>query len=79
LPFDQNEWKTADTHDPNSVRGQMVRALARNFRLEGMTRQELLDLLGPPEWTSEPYSQKPDLSASAKVFWYFLGNRVSFA
>ncbi len=50
LPFDQEQWKTGEvTRDGYCVRGAMVSKLLRRHELVGMTQEEIIQLLGPPD------------------------------
>lgn len=58
-PFDKEQWLT----EPDS-RNSMVDSLANKHKLEGMTEEEIIDLLGEP-------AQK--LDEPARQFVYYLG------
>lgn len=67
LPFDSGRWKAVDPRDWDSVRGKMVRSLVRDHRLKGMTRSQVIQLLG-----------HPDGSSRATKFIYILGAYSGF-
>jgi hypothetical protein len=47
--FELNKWKAAVEEDQVSVRRKMLVDLMNRYRLEGMTREDVVQLLGPPE------------------------------
>jgi hypothetical protein len=63
-------WQTQQHAPPLNPRGRMTYSLLRQHRLVGMTRPEVLDLLGPPEHRLDSLSwwQPGD-----KVWVYYLG------
>ncbi|MBQ0910044.1 hypothetical protein KBJ98_15130 [Flavobacterium sp. F-328] len=63
--FDSNKWKTTklDNEHDMSLRWDMMNSLRNNHKLVGMSKNEIIKLLG-----------KPDSSFSTpKTFRYFLG------
>lgn len=55
LCFDQEAWRAQhNSSDPDNPRGKMVADLQRRCLRKGMTRQEVLDLLGEPDFAKEP-------------------------
>ena len=49
--FDSERWKTwMQTESELSVRWEMMNSLRRNHQLVGMTKFELIEMLGEPEW-----------------------------
>jgi hypothetical protein len=52
IPFDQKAWAAADV-DTTMARYQMVRDLERKHPLVGMTKSEVVTLLGPPTPTDK--------------------------
>lgn len=63
--FESEKWKTADLNNENnlSLRWDMMNSLRNNHNLIGMSKKEIIDLLGNPyeNYTSE------------KTFRYYLG------
>ena len=61
--FDSERWKTADLNSENnwSLRWDMMNSLRNNYDLMGMTKDEIIELLGKPE------------SQSQTEFSYYLG------
>lgn len=51
IPFDRQVWLSTRLYSEDYSRYQMRKDLIARFKLIGMSRQEVLDLLGPP---SEP-------------------------
>ena len=47
-PFDAAQWRQVQTAD-NHVRLRMVDWLVRSGELDGLTREEVVELLGPPD------------------------------
>jgi hypothetical protein len=48
--FNQEQWKTwVETESAMSLRWNMVHDLTSEYELVGMTRQEIINLLGPPD------------------------------
>jgi hypothetical protein len=60
-PFDAALWRQVNTAD-NPVRLNMVEWLVRSGRLDGLTRSQVLELLGQPD--GGPYFREWDL-----VYW----------
>jgi hypothetical protein len=63
--FDSHKWKTTKLENENdfSLRWDMMNSLRNNYKLVGMSKSEIIKLLG-----------KPDSSFSTpKTFRYFLG------
>lgn len=80
LPFDSMSWKGAPKN--GKCRGDMYQDLLRKHKLEGMSREELTQLLGPADHT-EKQSAKDNADGSSSVAKdsveyldsYFLGLR----
>ncbi|MFG0316907.1 MAG: hypothetical protein ACF8XB_06520 [Planctomycetota bacterium JB042] len=55
IPFDAEAWRRAadDPYRPRTRRQRMARDLLRTGRLVGLSRAEVIDLLGPPDPVSE--------------------------
>lgn len=49
LPFDSARWTAASRREDAEVRGRMVEDLVQSGRLLGLSREQLQDLLGPPD------------------------------
>ena len=70
VAFDNVAWRSAPDSCLSHIRLQMLDDLRSNHLFVGMTRSEVLDLLGPPDWPQED-------SASTIVFclgpegWFF--------
>jgi hypothetical protein len=60
-PFDAVQWRQVQSAD-NHVRLRMVEWLVRSGKLDGLTRSQVLELLGPPD--GGPYFREWDL-----VWW----------
>ncbi len=53
-PFDSEKWKNwTETEAEMSLRWDMMNSLRNNYNLNGMSKTEILELLGPPNWTTE--------------------------
>lgn len=48
MPFDAQLWKAVEPFDKNTARMRMENDLLRKHRLIGMTRHDVIVLLGPP-------------------------------
>ena len=78
LPFDEHRWQTADTNDPNCIRGQMVKSLLHTHHLRGMPREQVLQLLGPPDNTRDlPARGRSPVRVKGAIA-YYLGMRGGF-
>jgi hypothetical protein len=51
--FDQALWESSQWNDPDTPRLQMVADLQRNYIEPGMTREQIVELLGEPGNNSE--------------------------
>jgi len=78
LPFDQHQWKTADLDNIECIRGRMVRSLVHSHRLIGMSREEVLQLLGPPDSLDEPLARGESAMEAGNPIGYYLGMRGGF-
>ncbi|MHB1108394.1 MAG: hypothetical protein ACYCZ2_18715 [Lutibacter sp.] len=62
IPFDSTEWKNwEETEKEPSLRWNMVKNLKSEYKLIGMTKTDIIELLGPPE------------SETKKEIRYYLG------
>lgn len=58
VPFDSAAWKQSPAKDsPQSMRLRMFDDLNTNHELEGMTREELIELLGEPDPQSDEFKE----------------------
>jgi hypothetical protein len=76
LPFDAIQWKMANSADVDCVRGKMVYRLMRDYRLKGMSRSEIISLLGPPDWVDQRWQASAvskEAMRDAQEFIYYLG------
>jgi len=74
LPFDQEQWKTAQTDaDGYCVRGEMVSRLLRRHKLVGMTQEEVIQLLGSPDRAGWGDPTRDDAPPEACELDYALG------
>ena len=51
-PFDSEKWKSwikSNSESDMSLRWDMMNSLRKNYELKGMTRDEIIDLLGEPQ------------------------------
>ena len=79
IAFDSTEWKRhpqapggpSDAH----VRGQMVDSLHSGHQLVGMSRAQVLSLLGPPDPTPK---RAAHIGAQETDWYYFLGDRHTY-
>jgi hypothetical protein len=53
--FDAERWRTADTEHRGNPRHRMLRSLLREHQFVGMTRSEVVEVLGPPDGASPYY------------------------
>jgi hypothetical protein len=52
-PFDAQQWqKEKGNTKQDNPRGRMVRSLLRSHTLNGKSKEEIITLLGQPDWTS---------------------------
>ena len=76
-PFDQRIWKAAKNWDSDSPRASMVDSLLADDRLRGMTRAQVIALLGPPDgvddYTPDSMRVSQQELAGAEEFQYVLG------
>jgi hypothetical protein len=63
--FNSQKWKTTDMNSENdfSLRWDMMNSLRNNYKLNGMKKSEIINLLGKPDSTF----------STPKTFRYFLG------
>lgn len=63
--FESEKWKTSDLNDENnqSLRWDMMNSLRNNHNLIGMSKKEIISLLGKPD----------ENFANEKTFRYYLG------
>ena len=78
LRFDPQQWQAANGNDYDCVRGRMIRALFSDYRIEGMTRQQVLQLLGPPDSIQPHGTAMNDAARMATSFSYLLGMYSGF-
>lgn len=82
LPFDSGQWKAAKSWEPDNVRGKIVRSLLRHHRLTGMTRAEVIQLLGRPDGADDRVYDSMRVSderaKTAGEFTYVLGMYSGF-
>jgi hypothetical protein len=75
--FDQRQWKAAKSWEADNPRGKMVRSLMRAHDLRGMTRDQVIALLGPPDGVDKRIEDNLSVSgadaAAAGEFEYLLG------
>jgi hypothetical protein len=70
-PFDAAEWKATSTEHLHSTRMEMLNSLLRTHRLEGMSREEIMQLLGAPDSSDTPdRPPRPGVPSQAKLFHY---------
>lgn len=81
-PFDKHVWKAAKTWDFDNIRGTMVRSLLNDHEFTGMTRLEVVELLGPPDGADGQVPDDlwvpPEVCAAAATFYYVLGMYSGF-
>lgn len=52
LPFEESKWKIrGDAGMTNEWRKRMVKDLTTNYKLKGMKNSEIINLLGPPDFS----------------------------
>jgi hypothetical protein len=75
VPFDAAEWRAAKWEEGDTIRARMLRSLLQQHPLVGMSRSEVIGLLGTPEWTAGPSSGPPSSAQLdyAPTFTYALG------
>lgn len=75
-PFDAQVWRSAP-YDRNSPRGKMTRDLIRHHLRSGMSRAEVVRLLGEPQearrFAGSPLVEKPGYEQAREVLTYPLG------
>lgn len=86
IPFNAEQWKTADISSLDRIRYRMHQDLLRRYSLIGMTHEELIALLGPPsnseyfkEWDIR-YPMGPEPGVGIDFIWLVFklqNNRVA--
>lgn len=62
--FDKTTWVQFDnSNDPDNPRGEMYEDLIENNLSKGMSKKEVIDLLGQPDYKSEEYFLSYNLGA----------------
>ena len=58
-PFDSEQWKNADLNAEEnwSLRWDMMNSLRNDYQLIGMSKNEIVDLLGEPNNKTETFAQ----------------------
>lgn len=77
LVFNQQTWKANKNGDRDNPRGRMLDSLLADKRLKGMTRAQVIDLLGPPDGldriVNDSLTTSDDAANTANEFLYILG------
>ncbi len=77
LTFDQQVWKANKNWDRDNPRGRMLESLLADDRLRGMTRAQVVALLGPPDGAghrvADSLTVSDDEAEAAEEFVYVVG------
>jgi hypothetical protein len=82
VPFEEERWKagTEEQVQSDCVRGAMLQDLLADGKLEGLTRQEVREMLDSPDYLGPGLDRRieeldaPDTAiAEASVWYYYLG------
>ncbi len=76
--FDSEEWKAVEAGGPDSPRGTMVSDLLANHELIGLTREQVRELLGDPEFANTSRGRSSNQVETAPEWIYVLGMYSGF-
>lgn len=53
--FDKELWKVKDIRGEYSFRDEMLDSLVYREKIKGLTKEEVIKMLGKPDWTNKEY------------------------